>query len=102
MSREIRLNEPEFPDVVEPKMPLRDGDCTRQVNGTDPNFTVHIPIIPHNGTKIVATFVTTNFSIDSQTNERMKIALHTIFFVLIFQYFWMYQKVRVLIVEVTA
>ena len=32
----------------------------------------------------------------------MKRALHTIFFVLIFQYFWMYQKVRVLIVEVIA
>jgi len=102
MSREIRLHEPEFPDVVEPKMPLRDGDCTKQVNDTDPNFSVHIPIIPHNGIKIVTTFVATNFFINSQINERMKIALHTIFFVLIFQYFWMYQKARVLIVEVIA
>jgi hypothetical protein len=74
----------------------------RQVNGTDPNFSVHIPIIPHNGIKIVTTFVTTNFSIDSQINEPMKIALHTILFVLIFQYFWIYQKARVLIVEVIA
>jgi hypothetical protein len=73
-----------------------------EISITDPNFSVHIPIIPQSGIRIVAIFVTTNCATDSQINYRMKIALQTIAFVLIFQYLWMYQKASVLIVEVIA
>lgn len=74
-----------------------------EISITDPNFSVHIPIIPQSGIRIVAIFVTTNCATDSQINEwRTKIALQTIVFVLIFQYLWMYQKASVLIVEVIA
>ena len=97
----LNLDEPEFPDVVKPSIPVRDI-CIRQVYGTNPNLSVHRPIIPHNGIKIVTTFVTTNCSVDSQVNEQMNIEPHTIDFVVIFQYLWMYQKARVLIVEVIA
>jgi len=44
-----------------------------------------MPIIPHRGIRMVTTFVTIN-----------------IFFVGIFQYFWIYQNPKVLAVEVIA
>lgn len=56
-----------------------------QVSNTHPMVFVQIPIIPHRGMRIVTTFVTTN-----------------IFFVLIFQYFWIYQNPNVLAVDVIA
>jgi hypothetical protein len=74
-----------------------------KLNDTDPSFSVHIPIIPHSGIKIVTTLVTTNCNVDGQINENAKTNVtHTIFFVLIFQCLWMYQKTRVLTVEVIA
>jgi hypothetical protein len=48
-------------------------DGGNKLNDTDPNLSVHIPIIPHSGIKIVTTLVTTNCAIDSQIYDYLEI-----------------------------
>lgn len=55
------------------------------VIATYPNLSVHMPIIPQSGIRIVTTLVTTNYGNDQDCyNHRIEVE-QTIFFVLIFQ-----------------
>lgn len=67
--------------------------------GTYPNLSVQIPIIPHRGIKIVTTLVTVNYVsfVSIFVMQRPgDYSEFTILLVLIFQYFWIYQKPSVL------